>query len=97
MKKYSNWQPIEIKLQRILEEAANQTDFSEQERIPYIASATEQEINAGALQKDDALEHVTCFFRSIENLPEEFNIDEFKNVLMRRLQTEYTGELKFNE
>lgn len=34
----------------------------------YLASATEQEILAGALNVDDAGEHVHCFFRSITNL-----------------------------
>ena len=75
--KYSNWQPIEARLQKILANATNQTTFTEQDRLPFIASATEQEIAAGALQITDAPEHVTCFFRSIENLPDKFNNVEF--------------------
>jgi hypothetical protein len=38
------------------------------DRTRYFASATEQEILAGALNVDDAGEHVHCFFRSITNL-----------------------------
>ena len=91
--KYSNWQPVEARLQKILADAANQITFTEQDRLPFIASATEQEIAAGALQITDAPEHVTCFFRSIENLPDKFNNVDFNNVLVKRLQTEYSGEL----
>jgi hypothetical protein len=67
----AQWAPEEDRLRRILERAVAQTtsrEIPEAERAKYTASATEQEIIAGALEVADAGEHVHCFFRSITNL-----------------------------
>jgi hypothetical protein len=48
------------------------SSLSEGERAKYCSSATEQEIVQGALQVEDAEDHVFCFFRNINNQ----NIDE---------------------
>jgi NACHT domain- and WD repeat-containing protein len=37
----------------------------------YTASATEQEILAGALRVADALDHVFCYFRTLDDLPQD--------------------------
>lgn len=70
--KYADWQPVEARLHQILETAARSITLREKDLLPYIASATEQEITAGALQVRDAAEHVACFLRSIEGLPRQF-------------------------
>ncbi len=70
---YANWQPVETRLQRILAAAALRLGFSGDRLLPYTASATEQEIAAGALRVKDAPDHVLCFFRKIEGLPEEYD------------------------
>lgn len=70
---YDNWQPVESRLHAILAEAAGKLNFTTEQQLPYSASATEQEINAGALGVKEAPEHVFCFFRSIDDLPQQFN------------------------
>ena len=47
--------------------------LTDEERLPYTASATEQEIAAGALSVKKAPEHVRAF-RSIDNLPQHFDL-----------------------
>ena len=71
------WQPVESRLHSILAEAVGKLKFSAEQQLPYIASATEQEIQAGALSVKEASDHVFCFFRSIEGLPQQFNASEF--------------------
>lgn len=46
-------------------------DGADARRIKYEASATHQEIIQGALKVPDADQHVFCFFREINNLPQE--------------------------
>ncbi len=70
---YNGWQPVEARLQRILAAAAARLGFADDRLLAYTASATEQEIAAGALRVEDAGEHVACFFRRIEGLPEEYD------------------------
>ncbi|MEK6324285.1 MAG: DUF4062 domain-containing protein [Acidobacteriota bacterium] len=59
---------------------ATQTNFSDDERQKYQASATEQEIDAGALKVPDAQEHVFCFLRKIMNLPEDQSAVDFVDL-----------------
>jgi ssDNA-binding Zn-finger/Zn-ribbon topoisomerase 1 len=87
------WQPVESRLQAILAKAAGKLDLTPERRLPYIASATEQEINAGALSVKDADEHVFCFCRSIDGLPQQFNASEFLALVGARLKEEYQGVL----
>ena len=71
---YDNWQPVESRLHTILAAAAARLNLTDEERLPYTASATEQEIAAGALSVKEAPEHVLCFFRSIDDLPQHFDL-----------------------
>ena len=71
---YGNWQPIEARLHTILAAAAAQLNFTDEGQQAYTTSATEQEIAHGALQVNDAPEHVLCFFRGIDGLPQQFNL-----------------------
>ncbi|KPL70769.1 hypothetical protein ADN00_18000 [Ornatilinea apprima] len=70
---YIAWQPVEVRLQRILAAAVRQLGLPDDRFLAYTTSATEQEIAAGALRVKDAPEHVLCFFRHIEELPPEFD------------------------
>ncbi len=88
-----NWQPVELQLHTILEAAAKKLPLKEEARLPFIASATEQEIAAGALRVKEAPEHVFCFFRSIEGLPQEFKATEFQALVAARLKEEYPNSL----
>lgn len=87
--RYADWQPVEARLQRVLAEAVSRIDLPENRRLAYTASATHQEINAGALQQQDAPEHVFCFFRQIQDLPKTFNMPAFQSILSGRLKKEY--------
>ena len=90
---YDNWQPVEARLQTILAQAALQLGFSPARLLPYTASATEQEIAAGALRVKDAPEHVFCFFRSLEGLPMEFNAQAFCTLVQKRLINNFPSGL----
>jgi hypothetical protein len=91
--RYEDWQPVESRLQRILANAVDDLRFSDERRLAYTASATHQEINAGALQQKDAPEHVFCFFRQIQDLPNAFSMPAFQAILTTRLKEEYSHEL----
>lgn len=63
------WSQVELKLRRILLSVVGDLPLSEDQRMKYMASATEQEIAAGAMKVPDAQEHVFCFFRKIKSIP----------------------------
>ncbi|MBN2255570.1 MAG: DUF4062 domain-containing protein [Deltaproteobacteria bacterium] len=63
------WIQAESRLRRILLLAVQGIPLTEDQRLKYTASATEQEIVAGAMRVSDAPEHVFCFFRKINNWP----------------------------
>jgi WD40 repeat protein len=62
------WADVQQRLTRALRTAAAVAwpGDSDSRRLKYEASATDQEIQAGALTVSDAHEHVVAFFRSIE-------------------------------
>lgn len=90
---YVNWQPVESRLQSLLAEAAGTLKFPAARRAPFVASATEQEINAGALSVKEASDHVFCFFRSIDDLPKAFDASKFSALVKARLEQEYPNGL----
>jgi hypothetical protein len=90
---YDNWQPVEARLQSILAQAARERCFSPARLLSYTASATEQEIAAGALMVKDASEHVFCFFRSLEGLPVGFNAQSFRTLVEGRLKYNFPSGL----
>ena len=67
LEQYEAWVPIERRLRSVLAAAVAGSELAGDRR--FVASATEQEIAAGALTIADAAEHVFCLFRSIEGLP----------------------------
>jgi len=91
--KYDNWQPIESRLRAIIAEAVGKINFSPERLLPYTASATEQEIVAGALCVKEAPEHVFCFFRSLDNLPKQFNAPDFLSLVKARLKYNFPSGL----
>ena len=68
---------VERPLRAALLHGIGNLDLTEDERRKYEASATEQEIAAGALKVPDANEHVFGFFREIEGLPKEGRAKDF--------------------
>ncbi len=71
---------VERPLRQILLRAIGGLDLTEDERRKYEASATEQEIAAGALKVPDASDHVFCFFREIKRLPADESARDFIDI-----------------
>jgi WD40 repeat protein len=85
---YEAWCEVEKHLHDVLAEGARTAGLNQEALFKYQASATHQEIDAGALQVDDAAEHVYCFFREIEeieDLPSNFKAQVFLDELDERL------------
>ncbi len=99
---------VERPLRAILLRAIEGLELSDDERRKYEASATEQEIAAGALRVPDANEHVFCFFRSIRGLPrdqsardflgldENWELDAKADTLLKKLKGELEKRLPDN-
>jgi hypothetical protein len=76
-KELTRWEPVERYLRLVLRKAAEDAGLSSEEIIKYKASATEQEIIRGTVEVEDAREHVFCFLRRINNLPQDHTAQEF--------------------
>jgi hypothetical protein len=99
---------VERPLRRVLLRAIDGLDLTEDERRKYEASATEQEIAAGALKVPDARDHVFCFFREIKGLPADERARDFidlepagvldtaANAKLRDLKTQLEDRLPGN-
>lgn len=74
------WGEVEAKLRAILLDAAQQIDLPPGEIFKYVASATEQEIQNGALSISDAPEHVFGFFRTIKGLPRDVSAGAYLDL-----------------
>ena len=71
---------VERPLRAILRRGLDGLELTEDERRKYEASATEQEIAAGALQVADASEHVFCFLRTMSGVPADASAVDFIDV-----------------
>lgn len=72
-----NWEEIENNLHSIIVKAVSKMDLNRESKQKYFASATEQEIILGALEVDGAEDHVFCFSRKINGLPEDQKSADF--------------------
>lgn len=71
---------VERPLRRALARAAEACGLTAEARLKYEASATEQEIEAGALKSTEPRRHVFGFLRSIENLPRDPSAADFRDL-----------------
>ncbi|MEW6533587.1 MAG: tetratricopeptide repeat protein [Thermodesulfobacteriota bacterium] len=76
-KEWNEWEEVEKNIRSILLRAIGDSPLSEESRSKYLASATEQEIIRGALNVEDAHEHVFCFFRKLKKLPKDYSAADF--------------------
>jgi NACHT domain- and WD repeat-containing protein len=76
------WDQVERELCAILLGAVERLGWprGDPRREKYEASATEREIARGALSVADADEHVFCFFRSTESLPDDAPAAGFRDL-----------------
>lgn len=96
---YENWEKIELKLHAALEAAARKLEIFPDQLLKYTASATEQEIANGALRVVDALDHVFCYFREIDELPEKESqgfVDLDPDGLVDTIAAKKLSDLKAN-
>ena len=80
LRSYERWQPIEREIVALLQNAAARLDLDARQRLPFGASATEQEAFAGALTVPTARKHVHVFVRTITGLPFNGQSREFLDV-----------------
>ena len=102
------WKDLEIRLRRILCDAVTKLDLGPEQKAKYFSSATEQEIEAGAMRVSDAGKHVHCFFRTIEGLPRDKSAGDYIDLgetgsadadaqtRLRNLKTRLEDRLKAN-
>jgi NACHT domain- and WD repeat-containing protein len=86
------WASAESTLHGILEREAGKINLSSEEIKKYSSSATEQEIDEGALKVSDGNEHVFCFLRDIQGLPDDGSAASFREVDPKVVQKQ--AELK---
>jgi WD40 repeat protein len=93
---YASWEIVETRLRQIFLKAIEKLSLSSDETLKYTASATEQEIVAGALKVPDAKDHVFCFFREINGLPKDETSRDFHDADTEssRMQAELKERLK---
>lgn len=85
----SKWRDVENRLHSVIDKATKGLFLSDKDRLPYFASATEQEIANGALDVENASDHVFCFFRNTKGFPQQFDEEKYFIVLNERLKSEY--------
>jgi hypothetical protein len=62
-------------------------------RFKYEASATHQEIRAGALEAEDPQDHVFCYFREIDGLPENESAATYRDIRDGAVDADAEGRL----
>lgn len=68
---FSAWAPVEFELLRNLRKGIENICLTNNKRLKYCSSATEQEIYKGALQIPHSKEHIFCFIRKTDGLPDD--------------------------
>lgn len=87
--KSAEWSAVETKIHNIIANALDRMGLPDEERLPFVASATEQEIFKGALSVTDSPEHVLCFLRSIDGLPRQFDGTAFRTHVDTLVKQEF--------
>ncbi len=77
---YDKWGEIEAKLHRILRAAAQKVTLDRSAFFKHWASATHQEIAAGAMSPRAEPEHVFAFIRTIDGLPHDASAGQFLDL-----------------
>jgi NACHT domain- and WD repeat-containing protein len=74
------WRKVEGRLRGVLCDAVAALDIPADRKALYFASATEQEIEAGAMKALEAEKHVHAFFRTIEGLPHDESAGDYVDL-----------------
>jgi len=87
---YSAWSGQETFLRTVLRQAVDALSFTSVQRLKYLTSATEQEIDAGVFRAENPEESAFCYFRTIENLPD--NASVFRDLNPDGSPDDYSGQ-----
>jgi WD40 repeat protein len=74
------WRRVEARLRRILSFAVKELGIPPEQQVKYVASATEQEVLAGTVGTPESTEHVFCFLRTIEDLPDDASASNYRDL-----------------
>jgi DNA polymerase III delta prime subunit len=89
------WMTEERELHGILLKAVEKVlGPDDPKRRKYYDSATHQEIRHGALEAKDPQNHVFCYFRHIDGLPENEAASKFRDIRDGKVDTEAQEQLK---
>jgi len=95
---YSDWEKTETTIRETLYQAVLKLKLPAEKRVRYFASATHQEILAGALDAKDSQkrteEHVLAMVREIKDLPKDASADGFIDLIEGQPDT--TSEKNLN-
>jgi len=80
-KEGEEWALIENRIRDIFQTIVKRIPLSDQQKMKYVASATEQEIYSGALEMQNVDEHIFGFFREIEGLPQDESAEGFIDLI----------------
>ena len=82
---YADWEKVETRLKKTIRDAVSQLSFNPEQQIKYFASATHQEIIAGALAPEGLIErpedHVFAFIRDTEGMPGDDSASGFIDLM----------------
>jgi WD40 repeat protein len=100
-----HWSKVERRLHCIVADAVRRAGLPDEARLKYGASATHQEIDAGALHSERPTKQVFCFFRTIRGMPRDHRAKDFLDLdahdrpdraaqrRLRRLKADLTAKL----
>ncbi len=74
------WSAVEHRLHAILNRATDAMSLTADDRLKYVASATEMEIVHGAIRVPDAAEHVFCFVRDLRGIAVSDGVEEYVDL-----------------
>ena len=77
-----DWAALETRMRSLLLVASTKAGWSSTDprRFKYEASATHQEIHAGAMNAEEPREHVFCYFREIVGLPTDAVAGAYRDI-----------------
>ena len=91
----ADWSELESQMRGLILVAIGQLGWAPDDprRVKYEASATHQEILAGAVEAEDPQSHVFCYFRKIDALPADDSAAEYRDIKDGAANTKAEGRL----
>ncbi len=92
----NNWQTMEKRIRQLFTDAIKELSWmaNDPRLFKYEASATHQEIQAGAMQAEDPGSHVFCYFREIDEMPSDQTASIYRDITGNTVDTDSQNRLK---